>query len=97
MVVVDHLYKYSHFFSLQHPFTTSMVAQMFMDNIFKLHGMPHSIVSDRDPTFTNNFWQELFCIQGTQLHLNTSYHPHIDGQIEVVNKCLETYLSCFAS
>ena len=60
MVVVDHLYNYTHLCTLQHPFTTSTVAQIFMDQVFKLHGMPHSIVSDRDPTFTINFWQELF-------------------------------------
>jgi hypothetical protein len=60
MVVVDHLSKYAHLCALQHPFTTSIVAQIFMDNIFKLHGMPHSIVSDHDPTFTNTFWKELF-------------------------------------
>jgi hypothetical protein len=46
MVIVDRLSKYSYLFSLQHPFTTSTVAQIFMDNIFKLHGMPHSIVSN---------------------------------------------------
>ena len=97
MVVVDHLSKYAHLCALQHPFTTSTVAQIFMDQVFKLHGMPHSIVSDRDPTFTTNFWQELFKLQDTQLHLSTTYHPHTDGQTEVVNKCLETYLRCFAS
>jgi hypothetical protein len=96
MVVVDHLSKYAHFCALQHPFTTSMVAQIFMDRVFKIHGMSHSIVYERDPTFTRKFWQELFKIQGTQLHLSTSYHPQMDGQIEVVNKCLETYLRFFA-
>jgi hypothetical protein len=96
MVVVDHLSKYAHLCSLQHPFTTSIVAQIFMDQVFQLHGMPHSTVSDQDPTFTSNFFQELFRLQGTHFHLNTTYHPHIDGQTEVVNKCLETYLRCFS-
>jgi hypothetical protein len=75
MVVVDCLSKYAHFYALQHPFTTSIVAQCFMDHVFKLHGMPHSIISYQDPTFTDNFWQELFRLQGTQLHLSTAYHP----------------------
>jgi hypothetical protein len=56
MVVVDRLSKYAHFYALQHPFTTSTVAQLFMDQVFKLHGMPHCIVFDRNPTFTNSFW-----------------------------------------
>jgi hypothetical protein len=85
MVVVNRLSKYAHLCSLQHPFTASIVDQIFMDHIFKLHGMPHSIVSDRDPTFTNNFLQELFRLHGTQFHLNTAYHPQTDGQNEVVN------------
>jgi hypothetical protein len=97
MVVVDHLSKYAHLCALQHPFTTSTMAQLFMDQVFKLHGMPHSIVFYHDSTFTSNFWQELFKLQGAQLHLSTSYHPQTDGKIEVVNKCLETHLRCFAS
>jgi hypothetical protein len=55
MVVVDHVSKYAHLCALQHPFTATIVAQIFMDHVFKLHGMPHSIVSNQDPTFTNNF------------------------------------------
>jgi hypothetical protein len=97
MVVVDRLSKYAHFCTLQHPFIASTVAQIFMDRVFKIHGMSHSIISNHDPTFTSNFWQELFKLQGTQLHLSTTYHPRTDGQMEVVNKCLETYLRCFAS
>jgi hypothetical protein len=56
MVVLYFLSKYAHLFSLKHSFTTSIEAQIFLDNIFKLHGMPHSIVSDYDPNFTSNFW-----------------------------------------
>jgi hypothetical protein len=95
MVVVDHISKYAHYCALQHPFTTSTVAQFFMD-IVKLHGMPHYIVSNCDPTFTKNFRQELFKLQGTQLHLSIAYHPQTDGQTKMVNKCLEMYLRCFS-
>jgi hypothetical protein len=97
MVVVHHISKYDHFCALQHPFTTSIVAQFFMDNIFKLHGMLHSFVFYHDPTFTNTFWKELFGLQGTQLHLIIGYHIQTDRQTKAVNKCLETYLRCFSS
>jgi hypothetical protein len=60
MVVVDRLSKYAHFYALQHPFNASIMAELFMDHVFNLHGMPHSIVFYRDPTFTSNFLQELF-------------------------------------
>ena len=56
MVVVDRLSKYAHFCALPHPFTPTLVAQYFMDKIFKLHVMPTSIVSDHDPIFINKFW-----------------------------------------
>jgi hypothetical protein len=67
-----------------------------MDQVLKLHVMPHSIVSDREPTFTNNFWQELFKLQGTQLHISTTYHSQTDGQTKIVKSCLETNLRCFS-
>ena len=63
---------------------------------FRLHGIPKSILSDRDPLFMSKLWQELFRMQGTTLHMSSSYHLEFNGQTEVVNRCLETYLRCFA-
>ena len=87
-VIVDRLNKYAHFLSLAHPYTAASIAKMFLDNTYKLHGLPRMIVSDKDKVFISKFWQELFKLLGTQLHLSTSYHPQTDGQIEVVNKSL---------
>lgn len=60
MVVVDRFTKYNHFLALSHPYTAQTIARIFMDHIYKLHGLPQSIVSDRDPIFVSGFWQELF-------------------------------------
>lgn len=60
MVVVGHLSKYTHLCTLKHPFTPSMVAQIFIDQIFKLHAIPTSIVFNRGPAFSSKFWKELF-------------------------------------
>lgn len=96
-VVLDRLSKYAHLMSLKHHFTAVEVAQSYLDNVFKLHGWPRSIVGDRDSVFFSTFWQGLFSIHGTEFLLSSAYHPATYDQTEVVNRCLETYRRCMCT
>lgn len=84
-VVVDKLTKFSHFIPLKHPYTTSTLASIYMDQVHKLHGMLLTIVCDRDKVFVSHFWQALFQAVGTRVAMSTAYHPQIDGQTERIN------------
>ena len=75
LVVVDKFSKFAHFIALKHLFTAKTMAQLFLDNVYRLHGLPTSIISDRDKIFTSQFWQALFKATGTSLRLSSSYHP----------------------
>jgi len=94
LVVVDRLTKFAHFLPVKHPYIAATIAQLFLDNIVKLYGLPKSIVSDRDTIFVSHFWRQLFKLYKVDLSLSTAYHPQSDGQTERVNQCLEMYLRC---
>ena len=78
MVVVDKLTKATHFIPVKSTDVTDDIAKIFMKVIFKLHGLPKAIVSDRDVKFTSNFWKG-FADLGTKLNFSTAYHPQTDG------------------
>jgi len=96
-VVCERLTKFVHFIALPTKFTVEDLAQRFSIEIYRIHGIPKTTISDRDPLFLSKFWKELFKVQGTQLKYSTAYHPETDGQTEVVNCTLKSYLCCFVS
>lgn len=91
-VVVDRLTKYTHFIPYNEDFTVQSLAKIFVDRIIRYHGIPKSIISDRDKLFTSAFWKTLIATLGIKLKLSTAFHPTTDGQTERMNQTLEVYL-----
>ena len=79
MVVVDKLSKASHFIPLKTTYKATNIVDIFLKQIFQLHGILKVIISDRDPKFTGNFWRSLFKRLNTTLNFSTSFHPQTDG------------------
>ena len=97
VVFVDRLSKMVHFVSTVTTATAPDVAEIFINNIFKLHGLPKVIVSDRDAKFTSNFWKAFMRKMGTKVAMSTAYHPQTDGQTERTNRTLEQMLRIYVS
>ncbi|KAI3505892.1 hypothetical protein L1887_28214 [Cichorium endivia] len=95
-VIVDRLTKSAHFLPIREDYKTERLAQIYIDRIVALHGVPLSIISDRDSRFTSRFWQILQKALGTQLNLSTAYHPQTDGQTERTIQTLEDMLRACA-
>ncbi|GJV67926.1 putative nucleotidyltransferase, ribonuclease H, partial [Tanacetum coccineum] len=94
-VVVDHFFKMVHFIPCKKTTYAFNVAQLFFRDVYRLHGLPSSIVSDRDTRFLSNVWRSLWKMLNTQLSFCSAYHPQTDGQTEVVNMSLGNLLSPF--
>nr|KYP35106.1 Transposon Ty3-G Gag-Pol polyprotein [Cajanus cajan] len=91
-VIVDRLTKCAHFLPFNKRWSLERLAQLYIREIVRLHGVPSSIISDRDPRFTSRFWQTLHQALGTRLRLSSAYHPQIDGQSERTIQSLEDLL-----
>ncbi|KAK5819228.1 hypothetical protein PVK06_024200 [Gossypium arboreum] len=87
-VVVDRLTKSAHFVPVRTDFSMDKLAELYVSQIVRLHGVPISIVSDRDPRFTSRFWKKLQEALGTKLHFSTAFHPQTDGQSERIIQIL---------
>ena len=85
-VVVDIITKFYHLFVVNTTFTAAQVVELFFKEIFRLHGLPKSIVSDKGSRFFSAFWQELFKMVGKNLTASTSYNPKTGGQTKRVNQ-----------
>ena len=91
-VIVDRLTKTAHFIVVHTTYTAKKYAEIYLDRIVRLHGVPKTILSDRGTQFIARFWEQVHESLGTKLIHSSSYHPQIDGQTERVNQIVEDML-----
>uniref|UniRef100_A0A670KGS1 Gypsy retrotransposon integrase-like protein 1 n=1 Tax=Podarcis muralis TaxID=64176 RepID=A0A670KGS1_PODMU len=97
LVVVDMFTKMAHFIPCAKVATAEQTAKLFIDHVFKVHGLPRSILSDRGRQFISNFWQKLMGILNVKINLASARHPQTNGQAERVNAIMQQYLRCYAN
>jgi hypothetical protein len=97
LVVVDRLSKSAHFIPTKKTLSAPEFAKLFVKEIFRLHGLPKTIVSDRGSIFTSHFWTRLTELLGISRNLSTAFHPQTDGQTERVNQIVEQYIRVFTT
>ena len=94
---MDRLTKLCRFVPTKKTVTTPKLARLFVENVYRLYGLPSNIVSDRDRKFNGHFWRAVFSKLDTKLNLSTADHPQTDGQTERVNQVLEDMLRAYVS
>jgi transposase InsO family protein len=92
MNIVDGVTKHAHFIATHTTITAVGAACLFLREVWKHHGTPHIVISDRGPQFVADFTRELYCLIGIKLATSTAYHPQTDGQTKHVNQELEQSL-----
>jgi hypothetical protein len=97
VVFTDKLTKMIHIIPTITKYTAPILANIFLQNVFRFHGMTENFLSDRDSKFNSTFWKEFFRICNVKINLTSSYHPQTDGQTEVVNKSIKNYLRHFGA
>ena len=97
MVAIDSVTKHAHFVSTVTTISAAGAAHLFLNHVWKHHGLPRRVVSNRGPQFVVEFTWELYQLLGIKLAATTAYHPQGDGQTEWVNQELEQYLQLFTN
>ena len=95
VVFVDRLSKMTHFVPTHHTVDAPGLAELYIQHVFRLHGVSRRVVSDRHSKFTSDFWRHVFKRLGTDMHMSSGYHPQTDGQTERMNRTLEEMLRAF--
>ena len=91
-VIIDRLTSLTHLVPCRQTITARQVAELLFDNIYKHHGLPTSIVSDRDSLFTSQFWSRLNQLLGIKLKMSSAYHPQMDGATKRMNRTVTQML-----
>lgn len=97
LVIVDRLTKMRHFIATTTTASAETVADLYVDYVYRIHGLPDTVVSDRGPQFVALFWKILCLRLGTSRLLSTAFHPETDGQTEISNASMEQYLRAYTS
>jgi transposase InsO family protein len=96
LVVVDRFTKIAHFIPLDKK-DSPMVARAYLNNVWKYHGLPEDVVSDRDTTFTSQYFTDLYDYLGIKRSMSTACHPETDRQTERINQVIEAYLRSYCN